>query len=147
MEEAMSKIDFNSVKVGDVLPSKSLAVSQQLINDYADICGDYNSIHVDVEGMKSNKMFGGSTIAHGTINVEPVIQAACAIEGVLWPAEGTRIDLQFRAPVKPEFVISSELTVKEKKSEGGKNILVCDMKIKNKDGSDCVMGSAELVIP
>ena len=50
----MSKIDFASVQVGDTLPSKSLAVSQQLINEYADICGDYNSIHVDVEGMKNN---------------------------------------------------------------------------------------------
>ncbi len=143
----MSKIDFSSVKVGDVLPSKSLAVSQQLINDYADICGDYNSIHVDVEGMKNNPMFGGSTIAHGTINVEPLLQAICDIEGVSWPAEGTKVDLQFRAPVKPGFVISSELIVKEKKTDGGKNILVCDMKIKNQEGKDCVLGTAELVIP
>lgn len=143
----MSKIDFNTVKVGDALPSKTLPVDQQLIFNYADICGDYNSIHVDVEGMKSNKFFGGSTIAHGTINVEPVLQAACAIEGAQWPVEGTRIDLQFRAPVKPGFTISSDLVVKEKKTEGGRNILVCDMKIKNKDGSDCVIGSAELIIP
>lgn len=141
----MSKIDFASVNVGDVLPSKSLAVTQQLINEYADICGDYNSIHVDVEGMKSNTMFGGSTIAHGTINVEPVLQAICDIEGLQWPAEGTRINLQFRAPVKPGYTIVSNLVVKEKKTEGGTNILVCDMKIQNKDGGDCAMGTADIV--
>ena len=141
----MSKIDFASVNVGDVLPSKSIAVSQQLINDYADICGDYNSIHVDVEGMKSNTMFGGSTIAHGTINVETVIQAICDIQGSLWPAEGTKVDLQFRAPVKPGYTIASILTVKEKKTEGGKNILVCDMKIADKEKGDCAMGSVEIV--
>ena len=141
----MSKIDFASVKIGDALPSKSIAVTQQLINNYADICGDYNSIHVDVDGMKSNTMFGGSTIAHGTINVEPVLQAICDIEGLLWPAAGTKVDLQFRAPVKPGFTIVSSLVVKEKKTEGGKNILVCDMKIQNKDGGDCAMGSAEIV--
>jgi len=143
----MSKIDFASVNIGDALPSKSIAVSQQFINQYADICGDYNPLHVDVEGMKSNTMFGGSTIAHGTINVEPVIQAICDIQGLLWPAEGTRVDLQFRAPVKPGFTILSNLVVKEKKSEGGRNILVCDMKIQNKDGGDCVMGTAEIVCP
>ena len=141
----MSKINFASVNVGDALPTKSLAVSQQLINDHADICGDYNSIHVDVEGMKSNTMFGGSTIAHGTINVEPVLQAICDIQGLLWPAEGTRVDLQFRSPVKPGFTIVSNLVVKEKKSDAGRNILVCDMKIQNKDGGDCAMGSAEIV--
>jgi acyl dehydratase len=143
----MSAIDFVTVKAGDVLPSKTLDVSQQLINEYADICGDYNPLHVDVEGMKNNPMFGGSTIAHGTINVEPVIQALCAIEDVLWPVEGTKVDLQFRAPVKPGFVISSNLVVKDKKSEGGKNILICDMKIQNQQGGDCVVGSAEIVIP
>jgi acyl dehydratase len=147
MEDTMSKIDFASVNIGDALPSKSIAVSQQFINQYADICGDYNPLHVDVEGMKSNTMFGGSTIAHGTINVEPVIQAICDIQGLLWPAEGTRVDLQFRAPVKPGFTILSNLVVKEKKSEGGRNILVCDMKIQNKDGGDCVMGTAEIVCP
>lgn len=142
----MSKIDFNTVNVGDALPSKSLAVSQQLINAYADICGDYNSIHVDVEGMKNHPLFGG-TIAHGTINVEPALQAVCDIQGALWPAEGTRIDLQFRAPVKPGFTIVSNLVVKEKKTEGGRNILVCDMKIQNKDGGDCALGSAEIIVP
>ena len=141
----MSKIDFASVNIGDALPFKSIVVTQQLINNYADICGDYNSIHVDVDGMKSNTMFGGSTIAHGTINVEPVLQAICDIEGLLWPAEGTKVDLQFRAPVKPGFIIVSSLVVKEKKTDGGKNILVCDMKIQNKDGGDCAMGSAEIV--
>ena len=95
--------------------------------------------------MKSNTMFGGSTIAHGTINVEPVLQAICDIQGLQWPAAGTRVDLQFRAPVKPGFTILSNLVVKEKKTEGGKNILVCDMKIQNKDGGDCVMGTAEII--
>jgi len=145
MEDTMSKIDFASVNIGDALPTKSIVVDQQLINDYADICGDYNSIHVDVEGMKSNTMFGGSTIAHGTINVEPVLQAICDIQGLQWPAASTRVDLQFRAPVKPGFTIVSNLVVKEKKTDAGKNILVCDMKIQNKDGGDCAMGSAEIV--
>ncbi|MCP4715262.1 MAG: hypothetical protein GY868_09110, partial [Deltaproteobacteria bacterium] len=83
--------DFASINVGDTLPSKSLSVTQDLINDYADICGDYNTLHVDVEAMKSNEMFGGSTIAHGTINVEPVMQAVCAVQGTQWPASGTTI--------------------------------------------------------
>ena len=111
-------MDIASINVGDTLPVKSLAVSQQLINDYADICGDYNTLHVDVEAMKSNEMFGGSTIAHGTINVEPVLQAICAAQGRTWPAEGTTIELQFRAPVKPGMTISSSLTVTEKQSAG-----------------------------
>jgi acyl dehydratase len=130
--------------IGDTLESKSLAVTQELINEYAHICGDYNTLHVDVEGMKNHPIFGG-TIAHGTINVEPVLQAICVIQRTTWPKEGTTIDLQFRAPVKPGDTITSKLVVKDKKTEGGKNILVCDMLITNDKGTDCVKGSAETV--
>ena len=132
--------------IGDTLESKSLEVTQDLINEYAHICGDYNTLHVDVEGMKDHPLFGG-TIAHGTINIEPVLQAICTIQGTTWPKEGTIIDLQFRAPVKPGDTIQSKLVVKDKKTEGGKNILVCDMFISNDKGTDCVKGTAEIVVP
>ena len=132
--------------VGDTLESKSISVTQDLINEYAHICGDYNTLHVDVEGMKDHPLFGG-TIAHGTINVEPVLQALCAIQKTTWPLEGTMINLQFRAPVKPGDTISSNLTVKDTKSEGGKTILVCDMTVSNDKGTDCVKGNAEIPLP
>ncbi len=135
-------MDINSINTGDTLPSKSIAVSQDLINEYADICGDYNTLHVDVEAMKDNQMFGGSTIAHGTINVEPVLQAICTIQGTTWPVEGTKIDLQFRAPVKPGMTISSSLVVKEKQA----GAVVCDMQIVDQDGNPCVKGAATVPV-
>ena len=129
------------MNIGDKLESKSLAVSQELINEYADICGDYNTLHVDVEGMKDHPIFGG-TIAHGTINVEPVLQAVCAVQGTTWPNAGTTIDLQFRAPVKPGMTISSDLTVTEKKGDD----LVCDMQVVDQNGGPCVRGTVEIVM-
>ena len=132
--------------VGDTLESKSISVTQELINEYAHICGDYNTLHVDVEGMKDHPLFGG-TIAHGTINVEPVLQALCAIQKTTWPLEGTMINLQFRAPVKPGDTIESKLTVKDTKTEGGKTVLVCDLARANDKGTDCVKGNAESPLP
>lgn len=134
--------DLASINTGDTLPAKSLTVTQDLINQYADICGDYNTLHVDVEGMKDHPIFKG-TIAHGTINVEPVMQAICEIQGTTWPAEGTVIDLQFRAPVRPGMTISSSLVAREKKG----NSLVCDMQILDQNGAPCVRGTAEIIMP
>ena len=133
-------------QVGDTLDSKSIAVTQDMINAYAHICGDYNTLHVDVEGMKDHPLFGG-TIAHGTINVEPVLQALGAIQKTTWPLEGTTIDLQFRAPVKPGDTIESKLTVKDTKTEGEKTVLVCDLAIANDKGTACVKGTAEIPLP
>ena len=130
------------MNIGDTLESKSLAVSQELINDYADICGDYNTLHVDVEGMKDHPIFGG-TIAHGTINVEPILQAICTAQGTTWPNAGTVIDLQFRAPVKPGMTISSDLKVREMKG----NNAVCDMQVVDQNGAPCVRGTVEIAMP
>lgn len=132
-------MDTARFNTGDTLPSKSLAVTQDLINEYADICGDYNTLHVDVEGMKDHPLFGG-TIAHGTINVEPVLQAICTVQGTKWPTAGTTVDLQFRAPVKPGMTISSVLVVKEKTADS----LVCDMTIQDQNGAPCVKGTVEI---
>ena len=129
------------MNIGDTLESKSLAVSQELINDYADICGDYNTLHVDVEGMKDHPIFGG-TIAHGTINVEPVLQAICTAQGTTWPNAGTEIDLQFRAPVKPGMTISSDLKVKDKQG----NDLMCDMQVVDQNGAPCVRGTVKIAL-
>jgi phosphate acetyltransferase len=141
----MSKPDFASIRVGDKFPSVSISITQELINQYADICGDYNSIHLDVEGMKNHPIFKG-TIAYGTINVEPILQSIGAFQGTGWPVEGTKLDLQFRAPVRPGDTITGCLTVKEKKTIGGKNIVICDMTSSNAAGA-CVVGTAEIVVP
>lgn len=141
----MSKPDFASVQVGDNFPPVSVSITQELINQYADICGDYNSIHLDVEGMKNHPIFKG-TIAFGTIVVEPLLQGIGAFQGNGWPTEGTKLDLQFRAPARPGDTIIGNLTVKEKKNVSGKNIVVCDMTSSNASGA-CVIGTAEIVVP
>ena len=148
----MSKIvDYTDVKVGDEAPVKSLKVDQELIDNYAHICGDYNPIHVDLE--EAAKTIFKGTIAHGTINAEPILEAIGNYLGTYWPTEGTKVDLQFRSPVRPGDTISSKIAVKQKKPKSfikagaGKNILICDISVVNDKGTECVRGTAEIVVP
>lgn len=140
----MNKPEFADIRVGDEIPPVSIHISQELLNQYADICGDYNSIHLDVEGMKNHPIFKG-TIAYGTLNVEPVLQSIGAFQGTGWPGEGTELDLLFRAPARPGDTVTSRLTVREKKTIDGKNIVTCDMTSSNAAGA-CVIGTAEIVV-
>lgn len=141
----MSKPEFASVRIGDEISPVSINITQELLNQYADICGDYNSIHLDVEGMKNHPIFKG-TIAYGTINVEPILQSIGAFQGTGWPVEGTKLDLLFRVPARPGDTVTSRLTVKEKKTIDGKNMVICDMTSSNA-AVDCVIGTAEIVVP
>ncbi|MCX5886428.1 MAG: MaoC/PaaZ C-terminal domain-containing protein [Proteobacteria bacterium] len=148
----MSKIlDYTDVKAGDEAPVKSLKVDQGLIDNYAHICGDYNPIHVDLE--EAAKTIFKGTIAHGTINAEPILEAIGNYLGTYWPTEGTKVDLQFRSPVRPGDTISSKIAVKQKKPKSfikagaGKNTLICDISAVNDKGTECVRGTAEIVVP
>jgi acyl dehydratase len=141
----MSKPEFASIQVGDDIPPASINITQELLNRYADMCGDYNSIHIDVEGMKNHPIFKG-TIAYGTLNVEPVLQSIGAFQGTGWPVEGTKLDLLFRAPARPGDTVTSRLTVKEKKTVGGKDIVIFDVTSSNAAGA-CVIGTAEIAVP
>ena len=57
-----AKIDFDSIKVGDKLPDCPVEISQEMINEYAEISGDFNPIHVDLEAAAKSEFKG--TIAH-----------------------------------------------------------------------------------
>ncbi|MDQ2965930.1 MAG: dehydratase, partial [Chloroflexota bacterium] len=49
-------------------PSDWREVTQEDINDFADLSGDHQWIHVDIERAKKESPFGG-TIAHGNLTL------------------------------------------------------------------------------
>ena len=65
-------------------PSEWLAVTQEMIDKFAEATGDFQRIHVDVERARS-EMPGGKTIAHGflTLSLIPRLRPGLMqIEGV-----------------------------------------------------------------
>ena len=88
-------------------PSASEHVTQETINRYADISGDYNPIHVDEEAAAASE-FGG-TIAHGPIALQTFFRSLTEWLGTGAPPAGTEIKITFRAPTRPGDTIHSEL--------------------------------------
>src|SRR5256886_13499878 len=52
-------------------PSEWREVTQEMINDFAELCGDDQWIHVDVERAKTESPFG-TTIAHGNLTLSMI---------------------------------------------------------------------------
>ena len=63
-------IDALSAKISDEFGpwSESFEVSQEMINQFADLTGDHQWIHIDVERCKKESPFGGP-IAHGFLTL------------------------------------------------------------------------------
>ena len=73
--QVINSIDDAVSLVGQELGvSEWLEVDQKRINDFADVTGDHQWIHVDVERAKKD-MPGGKTIAHGflTLSLVPML--------------------------------------------------------------------------
>lgn len=73
-------------------------IDQQMINDYADVIGDYNPIHVDEEFAKTTQ-FGG-TIAHGSLVMAFGAELMTRDFGVKWLASGS-MRARFKAAARP----------------------------------------------
>ncbi|WP_221794124.1 MaoC family dehydratase [Aquisediminimonas sediminicola] len=107
MSEALMSNAGAAASCEDDLPVRQIAITQALIDRYADISQDFNPIHVDV-AMAVGTPFGG-TIAHGCIPLEPVFQAIQAWLGTDCLPSGSKMRLRYRAPSRPGDVITSSV--------------------------------------
>jgi len=80
----MESIRFDDVeklrsKISDTFGGwgREVAITQEMINKFADLTGDHQWIHVDVERAKRESPFG-QTIAHGflTLSLVPLVRPA-----------------------------------------------------------------------
>ncbi len=83
-------IDALSAKISDEFGpwSESFEVSQEMINQFADLTGDHQWIHVDIERCKKESPFGGP-IAHGFLTLALLPQlSARSSDAEKWTAVG-----------------------------------------------------------
>jgi acyl dehydratase len=133
-------------------PSEWREVTQEDINTYADLCGDHQWIHVDVERAKTESPFG-TTIAHGNLTLS-------LIEGLrleLFESTGFKLGVnygwnkvRFPAPVPAGSKIRATAEVVEVEDVGGGWFQVVTRFTVEVEGSDkpaCVADSVGRALP
>lgn len=85
-----------SAEPGETLPSIAFAVTQAMIDAYAQASGDFNPIHVDPDYAKNGPF--GRTIAHGLMTLAFVAQLMNRWSRGRFDRDG-EIDIAFVAPV------------------------------------------------
>lgn len=113
------------------LPPVSETVTQDMINAYAEISGDYNPLHVDQEVAAASE-FGG-TIAHGPIALQVLFRLFTEGLSVEALPPGTTVSVTYRAPVRP----GDKVTARSGDSP-------TDVACVNQDGAVVVSASVEL---
>jgi len=97
------------LKSGDYY-ERTFSISQEQINAFAELSGDKNPLHVDLEYAAKSPF--GKPIVHGVLTISVFSQ----IIGMEFPGAGTIYlgqDLSFRRPVFPDHEYIAELKVTE----------------------------------
>jgi len=123
-------------------PSVSDRVTQDTINAYADLSGDYNPLHVDLE-VAAASAFGG-TIAHGPIAFQALFRSLTEGLGSDALPAGTRITVTYRAPVRPGDTVSSHVEPSSDDDAAGDDRVRFDAHCANQDDVTVIAGQVEL---
>jgi 3-hydroxybutyryl-CoA dehydratase len=83
----------------ETFPAVTQTVTQETIQAYADLSGDYNPLHVDPDFAARTPF--GSTIAHGPIALQTFFVAVTQWLGREDFPPGATVKVTYRAPVRP----------------------------------------------
>jgi 3-hydroxybutyryl-CoA dehydratase len=129
-----------SVFAGKTLPVFRKRVTQQMINRWAEVSGDFNPLHVDPEFGKTT--FFGTNIAHGPMILSFVIESLTAWFGRHWISGGRLENVRLVSPVPPgsEVTVGGVVTTVEM-AEGNRSVH-CEIFAKHKDDRLIITGNA-----
>ena len=133
--------DTPSFQAGQALPACSIRITQELIDEYARLSGDFNPIHVDPQAGAAS-VFGG-TIAHGCIPLEPVIQSILRWSGGDRLPPRARFTLRYRAPSRPGDTIRSQVLQKAESSTDSGRAIVLQFACLNQADQPVIEGECE----
>ncbi|MEZ5076763.1 MAG: MaoC/PaaZ C-terminal domain-containing protein [Solirubrobacterales bacterium] len=120
-------------------PGVTDRVTQDNIDAYAELSGDFNPLHVDPEAAAASE-FGG-IIAHGPVALHSFFRSATAWLGTAALPPGSKVSVVYRAPTRPGDEVTCELR-ELAELDDGRAALQADCV--NQDGTTVVSVTAEL---
>ena len=131
----------SDIKEGASLPELKKEISQDRINRYAEVSGDFNPIHINEEFARGTPL--GGTIAHGMMILAFIPQLMTEAFGTAW-FTGGKLDARFKAPARPGDIITVSGTIR--KIEQGENdtLVDCDIVCCNQNGEEAITGNATM---
>jgi 3-hydroxybutyryl-CoA dehydratase len=117
-------------------------VTQDGIDTYAEISGDFNPLHVDPVAAAASE-FGG-IIAHGPIALHSFFRTATTWLGSDALPAGSEVKVTYRAPTRPGDAVSCVVEHTEETADGR---LAIDAQCVKQDGTTVVTVKALLLRP
>ncbi|MBA3632629.1 MAG: MaoC family dehydratase [Acidobacteria bacterium] len=129
-----------NLKVGDTF-SKSREVTDELVEKFAEVSGDYNPIHLDDEFAKNTRF--GKRIAHGMLGgafISAVLGYELSVRKIVYLSQ----TMKFVAPVFIGDTVTAKATVANIRED--KPIVTVETVCENQNGEMLIKGEAVLMM-
>ena len=139
---AEQRVFFEDVNVGDAAPEKHHTLTRTDLVVYAGASGDFNPMHHDevkATGAGMPSVFGHGMFSAGLL--------ATALTDYLGVGNLTRYHVRFAKQTWPEDELTTRITVAEKRTEDGKNLVDFQCALLNGKGEAVVTGEATANLP
>ena len=134
---------FDEIDIGYGFDGPKVAVTREMIKEFAMASFDNNPLHWDDAFMAETTFANGKTfdsiIGHGLMTYSFMVRA---MTDWLWPDNGDhrRLETRFRSPVYPGDTIQVRVEVRDKKQTRKGKWLVCGLSVANQKGEIVATG-------
>lgn len=136
---------IEDIKAGNSLPVIEKDIDQDRIMRWAELSGDFNRLHVDLDYASQTRFKG--TIAHGPMSLAFLNELMMTCFGERWAVGGKLLDVRFVAPIRPGDRIKITGEIKEVSEEDDKLVVKCDLYIEKEGDEKTVVGSGLVKLP
>ncbi len=136
------KLFFDEVTEGDQAPSRTHTLTRTDLVRYAGASGDYNPMHHDE--IQATAAGQPSVFGHGMFSMGFL---GSAIDEYVGVANLTRYQVRFARQTGPGEELSTRVTVRGKRTEGGRHLIDLDVRLVNQEGEEKVVGEATAELP
>ncbi|MFC6670494.1 MaoC family dehydratase [Marinobacterium aestuariivivens] len=139
---------WDDANEGDVCISPTYTVTEERINTYADLTGDFTPVHVDEEYARTTPF--GTRVAHGLLGLSIADGLKTMSEYRFVPGMSLGWSWDFVRPIKINDVVHVRFTVGTKrlsKSRPGWGIVILPSELINQHGEVVHRGEHRLMVP
>lgn len=146
MTLSAGRYGFDEVVVGDVIPIGKRHVTEEMIDQFAQLTGDYFEIHMDTNAAQKHGFPG--RVAHGLLILALVDGLKNQTAAQFKALASLGWEWNFRAPVLAGDEIEAQLEVRAKRATSNpeKGILTLAFIVKNQKGQCVQEGSNKLMV-
>ena len=118
-------------------------ISEKMVQDYAEVSGDFNPIHLDENYAKKTEF--KNKIVHGMLLISNITEIMFKNFGNSWNKNGA-LKIKFRNPLPVNSNLETNLKIKKFDKNKDGTLYTCEVMCNDHDGNILISGIASVLV-